>query len=443
MILKRFLIFFFFQFTFSLFCQEINKGPVYDYARKIVDTMASRNMHGRGYVNGGDSIAAFYLKSEFQKDGLKNFNNDYYQKFSFPINTFPEDISFGFDLGAGSDYFQFKGIAGKNFLIDAGSNSILTDFSIEIFDSTNAKSEKAFRKFSKKILKTQFILVDDRNVTDKNKIAYFKRVKNNELKAAGIIEIVNKLTWHQSQSVLSYSKIQILADSFKYKESKRPSGGGGIEVHNKFIPEHPAQNVIGYVEGSVYPDSFIVFSAHYDHLGHLGKEVYFPGANDNASGCAMLLNLARYYSNPKNKPRYSVVFIAFAGEEVGLLGSEFFTKHPSFPMKNIKFLLNMDIMGTGEDGITVVNGTLFKNEFEKLKQLNKEYDLIREVKVRGKAANSDHYYFSENGVKAFFIYTMGGIKAYHDIYDRPETLPLNEFEDLFKLIIKFGDYLQN
>ncbi len=175
----------------------------------------------------------------------------------------------------------------------------------------------------------------------------------------------------------------------------------------------------------------------------MGKDVYFPGANDNASGCAMLLNLANYYSQPENKPKYSIAFMAFCGEEVGLLGSKYYTEHPLFPMKNIRFLLNMDIMGTGEEGITVVNGSVFKTEFDKLKEINTQHNFIKDVKIRGKAANSDHYFFAENGVKACFIYTMGGIKAYHDIYDRAETLPLNEFENLFKLITKFGDYLQN
>ncbi|MDP1745248.1 MAG: hypothetical protein Q8L90_06715 [Bacteroidota bacterium] len=75
--------------------------------------------------------------------------------------------------------------------------------------------------------------------------------------------------------------------------------------------------------------------------------------------------------------------------------------------------------------------------------LEAQNSFIKDVKIRGKAANSDHYFFSEKGVKAFFIYTMGGINAYHDIYDRSETLPLNEFEDLFKLIMSFSTYFQN
>ena len=156
----------------------------------------------------------------------------------------------------------------------------------------------------------------------------------------------------------------------------------------------------------------------------------------------MLLNLATYYSKPENKPKYSIAFMAFCGEEVGLLGSKYYTENPLFPLKNIKFVFNMDIMGTGEEGITVVNGTVFQKEFDKLKAINTENKFIKDVKIRGKSANSDHYHFSEKGVKAFFIYSMGGIKAYHDIYDRPETLPLNEFENMFKLITKFGESLQ-
>jgi hypothetical protein len=102
----------------------------------------------------------------------------------------------------------------------------------------------------------------------------------------------------------------------------------------------------------------------------------------------------------------------------------------------------MDIMGTGEDGITVVNGSVFKPEFDALKKINDDNGFLKDVKIRGKAANSDHYLFAEKGVHACFIYTMGGIKAYHDIYDKSETLPLNKFEDLFSLIVHFGDYLQ-
>lgn len=81
--------------------------------------------------------------------------------------------------------------------------------------------------------------------------------------------------------------------------------------------------MVGYIQGTRKPDSMIVLTAHYDHLGGLGNATYFPGANDNASGISMLLSLARYYSNIDHRPEYTMVFIAFGGEEVGLIGSQF------------------------------------------------------------------------------------------------------------------------
>jgi len=435
-----FSICFFYSLLFSILSAQENKGEIYQYGRKIVDTMASESMHGRGYVNDGDKIAANYIRSEFEKFGLASFTNDYYQKFDFPVNTFPGEINFNYNSFIGKKNIPFKGIAGNNFLISPASPSVAVSFSTIVFDSTYTTSVKKFEKFRKKIKsKNVFVIIDDRALSDKSKLEYFKKVRSNYFGTVGLIELEKKLTWDQSQEVSDYTIIQVLADSFKFSGK----GSGTLKIENKFIPEHHSQNIIGYVKGAEYPDSFIVFSAHYDHLGQLGKDVYFPGANDNASGCAMLLNLAKHYSMRGYKPKYSIAFIAFGGEEVGLLGSKYYTENPLFPLQNIRFLLNMDIMGTGEDGITVVNGTVFKKEFDSLVKINTQNNFLKIVKIRGKAANSDHYFFSENGVKAFFIYTMGGIKAYHDIYDRAETLPLNEFENLFKLINRFAEYLQN
>lgn len=403
-----------------------------------MDTLASPGMHGRGYVNNGDKIAANYIRQQFQDFSLESFGNDYFQPFSFSINTFPGEISFSCSFQEKTKSVSFKGIAGANFLVMPSSPSFSGSFPVIVFDSTYTASAKKFEKFRKKIAAGNvFVIVDDRGVTNKLKREYFKKVKDGYF-GTHIIEPVAKLTWRMSQEVSKYVKIQVLADSFSFAEK----GMVSINIENKFIPNHASQNVIGYVKGSEYPDSFIVFSAHYDHLGRMGKDVYFPGANDNASGCAMMLSLVNYYSRPRNKPRYSIAFIAFAGEEVGLLGSKFYTENPLFPLKNIKFLLNTDIMGTGDDGITVVNGSVYKKEFDALVDINSKGEYLKEIKIRGKAANSDHYYFSEKGVKAFFIYTMGGIKAYHDIYDKAETLPLNEFDDLYSLIIKFIDQLQ-
>lgn len=182
-------------------------------------------------------------------------------------------------------------------------------------------------------------------------------------------------------------------------------------------------------------DSFIVFTSHYDHLGMMGKEAMFPGANDNASGTSMMLYLASYYA--QHPGRYTMVFIGFSGEEAGLIGSKYFTEHPLIPLNRIRFLTNLDMVGDATNGITVVNATTFKNEFELLKQINEKNHYLKEIKSRDKAANSDHYHFTEAGVPSFFIYSNGGKGYYHDVFDTPSNLSLNNVGKLSDLLIHF------
>jgi Zn-dependent M28 family amino/carboxypeptidase len=192
---------------------------------------------------------------------------------------------------------------------------------------------------------------------------------------------------------------------------------------------------MGMVKGTQQPDSFLVLCAHYDHLGSLGRNTWFPGANDNASGVAMLLELAAAIVE-KPLP-YSVLFVAFSGEEAGLLGSSFMAENPPVPLSKIRFLFNLDLMGFGEKGATVVNATLHPQEFARLQRLNEEGQYLTEIKARGKAANSDHFPFSEKGVPTFFMYLMGGPAYYHDVHDRPETLSLQGMRGSFRLIMAF------
>ena len=84
---------------------------------------------------------------------------------------------------------------------------------------------------------------------------------------------------------------------------------------------------------------------------------------------------------------------------------------------------------------------MYKDKFDLLTEINQQNNLVPDVKIRGAACNSDHCMFAQKEVPGFYIYTLGGIKAYHDIYDRPETLPLTEFEDYFNLIVEFIDQL--
>lgn len=357
------------------------------FGRKMVDTLTSPYFWGRGYTNDGMSKTADFLVSQFKLYGLEPMDGrTFLQHFSYPINTFPGKMEVSIN--------DKRLLPGKDFIVAPESKS----------------------------LKTAGTLIQKDSVT----------FIDNEEKF--IVQLDNKLTMDLSKTVAEYAMINIDKSSISGLPVKFK-----VNIENKFLKNFKAANVCGIVKGTLKPDSFIFITAHYDHLGGMGQNTYFPGANDNASGISLLMNLAQFYA--KHPQPYSIGFICFAGEEAGLIGSKYFTENPLIPLTRIRFLINTDLAGTGEEGITVVNATEFPEEFAMMNAVNDENKLLVNINSRGKAANSDHYFFTERGVPAFFFYTLGGIKAYHDVFDKAETLPMTEHEDLFTLIIKFNQKL--
>lgn len=375
--------------TFLLFVVSFGNAQDIAFARRIVDTLTSTIYWGRGYTNHGAEKAAEYLKNQFQLYGLQPLNDkSFLQSFTMSVNTFPGKM----DVSVNSEPL----VPGRDFIVSPDSRGIKESCKLIQKDSLNF-------------------------VNEDNRI---------------IVTLTDKLTWSVAQHTSENTQILIRKASLNINPRRIK-----INIENVYLPNFTAFNVCGLVKGTVNPDSLLVITAHYDHLGGMGSETYFPGANDNASGVALLLSLAKYYS--ANPPRYSIAFICFGGEEAGLLGSFHFSKYPLFNLKNVRFLINTDLAGTGEEGITVVNGSVFKEEFDLLNRINAGGKYLTKINIRGKAANSDHYWFTEKGVPSFFIYTLGGIKAYHDIYDRAATLPLTEFEDLVKLFLRFNSALMD
>lgn len=402
-----------------------------EYAREVIERLSSEAMKGRGYVDNGDATAAAFLADEFEKAGLKKYSKSYFQKFSTPVNSFPGKMSFAIN----NQLLK----PGEDFLIDPGSPGISGTFEVEMLTAGELLKDGWLQKIER--ASTKFIVIDayDKSKFDAEEqkklteiIAFLKYAKENPAK--GVLILSNdKLTWSGSTELYFKPVFTVRKQSVSL-----PVSSIEVSAENKFLKKHETQNVIGYIEGTV-KDSLVVFTAHYDHLGMMGRETLFPGANDNASGVSLLLNLARHYS--KESPRYTVVFIAFAAEEIGLIGSNYFTSHPTFPLGKIKFLINFDLAGTGDDGIQVVNGKVYQQKFDELVRINKDDNLLKQIKIRGEACNSDHCMFHSKGVPCFYIYTLGGIQAYHDIYDRAETLPLTDYQDYFSLITKFIDTL--
>ena len=401
-----------------------------EFGRNITKTLCDSSFHGRGYVNGGDSVAAEYLAKEFKNLGVDPIKKCYFQEFSFSVNTFPGKMSCNFQ---GENL-----LAGSDFLVDAASAGYNGKLNPKILDSNilldRDKLIETIKNFSIQSEFNAFLL--DYSGISKEKLGELRGLGSELANMLPVIEITpDKFTWSvsQSQSVYPYFLIQ----ESQYDRNKIPVCE--VEIEAKLIKKYTSRNVIAYLPAAKKSKKTIVYTAHYDHLGRMGANTYFPGGNDNASGTAMLLTMAQHFKN--NPPDFNVLFIAFAGEEAGLLGSKYYTENPLFSLDKMTFLVNLDIMGSGEEGITVVNATLFDKQFKTLQTINEENQLLAQVKSRGPAANSDHYFFTEKGVPAFFIYTMGPNKNYHDIQDTFENLSFNEFADIQKLLIEFAKRL--
>ena len=152
----------------------------------------------------------------------------------------------------------------------------------------------------------------------------------------------------------------------------------------------------------------------------------------------LLISLAKHYA--ANPIKYSVVLLPLVAKRpVCVVQNILFGIHYC-PFKNT-FLTNLDLTGTGWRGIAVVNASVFKKSLHRFRKLTIRR-IFNKIKPRGKAANSDHYWFSwKRGVPSFFIYAMAAHSNLSWCFDKAETLPLTEFGDLFKLIVAFHSEL--
>ncbi len=385
------------------------------YARQVIDSLSSSYFHGRGYTNSGATLASEYIAAELSKNKtVPLFGKSYFQEFKMPVNSI-----------VGNPEIRIKDKPLKpaeEFIIWPNTPTVKGKFPL-----FRLKPNNIHELFMADLSKT-FIVIDTvmQNHTDLKKLAEMIQYSN-PFRAKGIIVLKDKtMQVHRSQpSAWTYIEMSL---------SALPEDAEAIYIDFKsqYQKKYKVCNVGGIIEGK--SDSVIVFTAHYDHIGEFGN-CFFPGAHDNASGVSMLLNLSKYFNGIK--PNYTIVFLFFTGEEIGLKGSEYYTTHPAFGLKKIKLVLNLDMIGTGDEGITVANANLDRSDFDKLNAINEANKYVPLIKAKGESKGSDHYNFQKNGVKSLFIFTTGGSQAYHSIYDIPSALSLNSYIGIMKLILVY------
>lgn len=409
-------------FALLLIISTLVSAQSYKYAIYCKDTLASEYMAGRAYVDEGDKKAATFIRNELKESGVKLLGENGFQKLNFPINNI-------MDLKVSMRYLKKPLKLGEDYLVFGSSpsaNMVLENVKPLIFNT-----KKQIEEIKPKKLQDKVLLFNTQTLSYGDIIVFLRSLKKENITPKlAVIQGYDKIPYYTGRSVMDFPILQLKGNPIDKKIKHLD-----LEIKSEFISSYESQNVWGIVEGTKYKDSCFVFIAHYDHLGKVG-DVHFPGANDNASGVAVLLDLAKYYA--KNPAEHSVVFIFATGEEVGLLGSKFAAENPYIDLEKVKFLFNLDMCGTGATGVAVINGLKEPEAGKLLQEINNENQWFIKVFLGEESCNSDHCHFVQKGVPAHFLFTYGcEYNEYHTIYDNGKDLPFTKHIDFCNLLKEF------
>ncbi len=488
-------------FTICLFIQYVTaqdkkiikyaKTITAEDARKHLTVLASDEYEGRETGKKGAEKAAQYIKNHFKSLNLKApVSNDYFQLLGLnetslsnteiSVNDKPFDFVKDYYFNPGSVNLQNKtftdfvfigyGIADKNYddlsnadisgkvvIVLKGEplkdgNSIITGTK-QPSDWSTSRSKKNNAIYAKK--PALILSVDPQIERMASYKSYFSE-KGVELegKANTKIPVINISTQLANALMASQNKTvdalkNTIDSASKFTALPFTSSLKANIVLNKKPIE--AKNVLGFMEGSdpVLKNEILVITAHYDHVGVDEKGDAFNGADDDGSGTTGVLEIAEAFSMAKaNKkgPKRSILFMTVVGEEKGLLGSEWYSSHPVFPLENTIVNLNIDMIGrvgfeykTKPDSLNyvyVIGSDKLSSELKMISETaNNTYSkMVLDYKYDDPNDQnrfyyrSDHYNFAKNNIPIIF-YFNGVHEDYHKQTDEVKKI---NFEALTK-----------
>ena len=416
--MKKLLIIFISLVAFQLNAQD---RP---YFKRAVKELSSSRYQGRGYARGGANKAGKYLEKEFRKAGVDEVT---LQPFSIDINTFPGAM----EMWADGKILR----AGVDFSMREYSPGVKGEFPVYHVDTLNFDGDKLLADLAK-AENAGCLVCCDFWFTYKHRKVFSKLQKAGECPNAGLL-----LTWKApikffkayGEKVVDKPIVWVTPEAIENVKRVK------LNVENEFLNDYELFNVVAKVEGERH-DSCYVFTAHYDHLGNLGRKVYYPGANDNASGTATVLTLARHYAT--HRPAFDMYFVAFSGEDANLRGSTYFAEHPLVPLSQIRYLFNIDMIGDDNPVLYCELSDAGMGEYLRFEKLNLELHLFEALNRGALAANSDHYPFAVRGVPCIFLENKEGhaFPHYHTPADNRKTVCWDSYEPVFKLVTAFIDH---
>ncbi|MEW6506305.1 MAG: M28 family peptidase [Bacteroidota bacterium] len=258
--------------------------------------------------------------------------------------------------------------------------------------------------------------------------------------------------------LLKDEAVNLLEIQKKIDQTKKPSS---FQLNNSIVTlstevkevEKVGRNVIGVLEGNdpVLKNEYLVIGAHYDHLGvdHLRSSSMYKGsepqihngADDNASGTTGLLELAEKFGAHKNELKRSIIYIAFSGEELGILGSTYFTNNSPVPIDKIIAMFNMDMVGrlNDERSLTVI-GAGTSSKWKELLNEKNNYNFKLALNDGG-SGGSDHQAFTNKNIPVLFLFT-GTHTDYHKPSDDADKINFDGQADVINYVYSIADAVQ-
>lgn len=475
----------------ALLACGVLQAAQFDAARYLehIKFLSSDELKGRGTGTPGLEKAAAYIAGQFRAAGLKPPNgSDYFQRFPVTVNARlgpnnrfeyslqgksralklqDEFVPFNFSSSgkvSGEVVFAGYGITAPEYNYDDYAGLDVRNKLVLILrhepqenDEKSPFAGKAYTRhaqFDSKAINAKMhgalgvILINDPAHSDElekfsNAVAPanpgipFVQVK------AAVAEEWIRAAGRDLKQIYEEIDKDLAPRSFALPASIRVSVSVDVQRDNKTVC-----NVVAYTPGET--PEYIVIGAHYDHLG-LGEQFSMapsmagtphPGADDNASGSSAVIELARWFAaQPKQKR--GILFVTFAGEELGLLGSSHFVSHPPLPLENAVAMVNMDMIGRIRDRKVHVGGIGTGSTFRKLiEQVKDGHELELDLSDTIGYGSSDHTSFMAKQVPALFFFS--GLHAdYHKPSDTWEKIEAGEAAKLLALIASLASELMS
>ena len=402
--------------------------------RNRIAYLASDALRGRDTPSPGLDTAAAWIAREFQRLGLEpgGENGTFFQRYPFVVRTLTGDAEWP-GLRYGADFFVWPGTP-----LDIAGDLVVFKGDLHDAEAATMRGRVVVTQVNGRMDRTWRTAVNSaRNAVQLAGATGLIVVLDTAITEANIKEAAaNSMTTRTASPLTSVAFVRPSA-------LKQSTGPISIKIPANVV-DHRPPNVAGILRGSdpALRDTYVVLSAHMDHVGvgrpdATGDSIY-NGADDDASGTSAVIEIAEAMAALPQKPARSVLFLLVSGEEKGLLGSRYYSDHPTVPAKSIVANVNIDMIGRNAPDTVVAIG----QEYSTLGPLM--HDIVRTHPELGLTASkdlwpqerfffrSDHFNFARLEIPAIFFFS-GTHEDYHRPSDEVEKIDADKAARIARL----------